>query len=47
MGMEDQMIPLPDVLPLAERVKTPAECPDGAKMVLCEMGVGLKVLPLN
>jgi hypothetical protein len=47
MGMEDQMMPLPDVLPLAERVNTPAECPVGATMVLCEMGVVLKPLPLN
>jgi hypothetical protein len=41
------MIPLPDVLPLAERVNTPAECPLGATMVLCEIAVGLKLLPLN
>jgi len=45
--MEAHTMPLPGVLPLAETVSTPPELPDGAENELCEMGVVLKLVPLN
>jgi hypothetical protein len=47
MGIEDQTMPVPAVLPWADKLKTPPELPDGATMELCEMGFVLNVEPLN
>jgi len=45
--MDDQTIPDPDVLPLAERVSTPLELPDGGMIALWEIGVVSNALPLK
>ena len=38
-------MPVPTVLPFAETVSTPPELPEGATIVLWEIGVALKAVP--
>ena len=46
-GMEDHTIPVPEVSPLAESVRTPPEFPFGAIIELVSRGVVLNFAPLN